>query len=185
MPQNRKNKKKASDIEDNKKAARIRTGIASFLVIIIIVAALGALIYFPLGTGEEGFQPSSFIQPQRNQTGIADFLSIPVGDINSKANFFSYNSSGVTIRFFLVSGAGRNIHLAADACDSCFENKEGFRQTGDQMKCNNCGQSFEIDRINATNPTGKCWPSNIPFAIDGGNVIISIDDINEKRFMFA
>jgi uncharacterized membrane protein len=47
----------------------------------------------------------------------------------------------------------------------------GYRQEGDQMVCNKCGQTFASNRINVA--TGGCNPIPLTREVAGGRVIVS------------
>jgi len=57
----------------------------------------------------------------------------------------------------VVKGSDEKIHLAIDACDVCYESKLGYKQTGNVMTCNNCGQTFPINSIGTENLKGGSW----------------------------
>ncbi|WP_455370037.1 DUF2318 domain-containing protein [[Eubacterium] cellulosolvens] len=111
-------------------------------------------------------------------------VKIPISEIGTSAKWYTSNYKGETIKYFLVKGSDGKIHLAIDACDVCYSSKLGYKQTGEVMTCNNCGQTFPINSIGTENLSGGCWPSHIPYDIDGENVIIKKSDLNEKLFMF-
>jgi len=185
----RRIKKQEIDEEIKKaKEAKSRQSMVFMVVFVIALAGmLGALIYFMESPGQEGYEPITPITPvtpQGNQN-VATEISIPVSDVTTSAKFYSYVSSGVTVRYFLVKGSDGQIHIAADACDVCYAQKKGYQQVGEEMKCNNCGQKFAVNSIGTSNTAGGCWPSYIPLRIDGGNIIIKNTDLDTKRFMFS
>jgi len=120
------------------------------------------------------------IAPQQNETEVR----IPLSDIDTTATFYSYDSNGVTVRYFAVKDAQGTVHVAFDACDVCYEAKKGYKQNGDVMQCLNCGKTFSITSIGTENTAGGCWPSFLPMNIDGNNVIIKISDLEAKSYMF-
>lgn len=120
------------------------------------------------------------IQPQQNETEVR----IPLTKISTTATFYSYDSQGVTIRYFAVKDTQGTVHVAFDACDVCYEAKKGYKQEGVQMQCLNCGKQFAITSIGTENTVGGCWPSYLHMRIDGNDVVIKIADLEAKRFMF-
>ncbi|MFH1722801.1 MAG: DUF2318 domain-containing protein [Candidatus Altiarchaeota archaeon] len=93
-----------------------------------------------------------------NQADPESFY-IPISKINDGiAHFYEYPSStGKTIRFFVLKSKDGIIRAAFDACDVCFREGKGYRQEGDFMVCNNCGQRFASDKINEIK--GGCNPA--------------------------
>lgn len=109
---------------------------------------------------------------------------IPVSDISTTANFYTYDSDGTSIRYFAVKDNLGNVHVAFDACDVCYEAKKGYQQNDNVMQCLNCGKEFSITSIGTDNTAGGCWPSYLPMTIDNGNIVIKISDLKAKSFMF-
>ena len=120
------------------------------------------------------------VAPQQNKTEVW----IPLSDISTTATFYSYDSDGVTVRYFVVKDAQGNIHVAFDACDVCYEAKKGYKQVGDVMHCINCGREFAITSIGVDNTVGGCWPSYLAMKIDGNNIVIKKADLEAKSYMF-
>lgn len=113
----------------------------------------------------------------------ADIL-IPVANLSTTAQFYSYNSDGTAIRYFLVKDQQGNVHGALDACDVCYAAKKGYRQNGDVMHCLNCGRDFSITSLGTDNTAGGCWPSHLPINISQNKVTIKVSDLVNKQFMF-
>jgi uncharacterized membrane protein len=118
--------------------------------------------------------------PQQNETQVR----IPLSDIGTTATFYSYDSNGVTVRYFVVKDPQETVHVAFDACDVCYEAKKGYKQIGTEMQCLNCGKQFAITSIGTENTAGGCWPSYLNMRIEGNNVLIQIADLEAKSFMF-
>ncbi|HIG99257.1 MAG TPA: DUF2318 domain-containing protein [Thermoplasmata archaeon] len=118
--------------------------------------------------------------PQQNETEVR----IPLSDISTTATFYSYDSNGVTVRYFAVKDAQGAVHVAFDACDVCYEAKKGYKQVGVEMQCLNCGKQFAITSIGSENTAGGCWPSYLDMKMDGNDVVIKIADLQAKSFMF-
>ncbi len=116
---------------------------------------------------------------------VENVVKISISEISRNSKWYTHNSNGANIRYFLVKGSDGKYHLGTDACDVCYENKRGYRQDGDVMTCNNCGQTFAINSIGTENLTGGCWPSYIPMRIEGNHIVIEKSELNEKRFMFV
>jgi len=112
-----------------------------------------------------------------------DYVSIPLADLSSKANFYEYDDSGVAIRYFAVLGSDGNPRTAFDACDVCGGYK-GYSQQGDDMVCNNCGLHFSIDDLGTKNYGGGCWPSHLQHEVKGDSLIIKVTDLAEGRIRF-
>lgn len=103
-------------------------------------------------------------------------ISIPLSEINDgSAHYFSVNSGGRNIKFFVLKSNDGVIRAAFDACDVCYPEQKGYRQDGQFMICNNCGQKFHSSRINVVK--GGCNPSPLKREEQGSNLIITMNDI--------
>jgi uncharacterized membrane protein len=69
------------------------------------------------------------------------------------------------------------VRAAFNACDVCFASRKGYRQEGDEMVCNNCGNRFPSNQINEVR--GGCNPSPLTRTLDGDTLVILVDDIAE------
>ena len=154
----------------------------------IILIAVGTIIALICLAGcasspqkESDSNTNSNSLPQQTDTEIF----IPVSNLSTTAKFYTFESKGVTIRYFAVKDASGNVHIAFDACDVCYEAKKGYRQNGDVMHCINCGKEFPITSIGTDNTAGGCWPSYLPMRIDENTVVITIADLIAKQYMFS
>lgn len=158
--------KKDLVVGDSKKSGKA----AMFAVTAVAVAALIAYVYVSKG----GSGLTSGVQEVEAASGV---VKIPVAQVNDgKAHFYSYkSSSGKTLKFFVLKSSDGVIRAAFDACDVCFPEKKGYRQEGDYMVCNNCGQRFPSVSVNVI--TGGCNPSALNRTVSGDNVAINAADI--------
>ncbi len=74
------------------------------------------------------------------------------------------------------------MRAAFDACDVCFREKKGYRQEGDVMVCNNCGQRFPSTKINVLK--GGCNPAPLGRTVQGDSLVINASDIEQGGWYF-
>jgi len=153
--------------------------VTAAIAAVILVA--GIAIFYSLNS-----HPPTAYEPAQEVGGSAGstVTTVPVSSVDSTARFYTYNSGGTQVRFFLARGTDGQAHLAADACDVCYGSHKGYRQTNDVMACNNCGKTFAINNLGVKNTSGGCWPSYIPMKLEGGNVVIQNTDLDAKAYMF-
>ena len=153
------------------------------MVIAIVLVVGGAAYYIATHSGGGGgeYAPAT---PTDSVSG-SDVVTVPVSEVGTQAKFYTYDSGDTTVRFFAVRGPDGNIHVAADACDVCYQSHKGYRQSGTQMQCNNCGKVFAINGIGTKNTAGGCWPSFLPMSNDGQNIQIAKSDLDGKAYMFT
>lgn len=103
-------------------------------------------------------------------------VRLPVSTFDDgQARWYTYSGEGKEIQFFVLKSSDGVIRAAFDACDVCFPARKGYRQEGDEVVCNNCGQRFRSTLINEVR--GGCNPSPLERTIEGQEVVIQIDDI--------
>ena len=110
------------------------------------------------------------------------FLQIPLADINDgTAKHFKVKANdGTMVTFFTLKSRDGVIRAAIDACDVCYKAGKGYWQQGDYMVCENCNQKFASNKINVLK--GGCNPAPLNRQIAGGNLVISMRDININKW---
>ncbi len=173
-------KQRLAKEKEERERKRKRKMTITGVIIIGLIALVG--IYFAVADNgsSNGYTPTSSVGVNTSSNQIM----IPISELSTTAQFSTYETGGKTVRFFEVKDANGGVHVATDACDVCYANHKGYRQSGTVMECNNCGKIFAIDKIGTENTAGGCWPSYLPIRIDGGNVVINKSDLDGKAFMF-
>lgn len=124
------------------------------------------------------FLTSGFGLFRPGQVGPAAFLQIPLAEITNQAKWYKRDLGGKSIGFFAVRAEDGSIKTAFDACDVCYASGKGYRQEGNYMVCNNCGNRYPISGLGTENKNpGGCWPGNLPSTIDGDNILIKEKDL--------
>lgn len=114
------------------------------------------------------------------QNGVVTISESDVSD--TEAHYYYTVVDGKEIKFFLVRAEDGVVRAAFDACDVCYPEKKGYRQEGNVMVCNNCGQKFDTSRINEVK--GGCNPSPLTRTLDGKQITIKLDDIRSGGMYF-
>jgi len=127
----------------------------------------------------DGFFPKKSPAETAKAAGVvetADEVRIPLKALESgKAIFLRTDAGGKEIHYFALKSSDGVYRAAYDACDVCFRLNRGYRQEGDLMVCNNCGQTFPSDKVNEVR--GGCNPSPLARTVEGGMLIIQKSDI--------
>lgn len=114
----------------------------------------------------------------------ADAVKIPLKALDSgKALFLTMESDGRQMYYFALKSRDGAYRAALDACDVCFRMNRGYRQEGDLMVCNNCGQTFPSNRIGEIK--GGCNPHPLAREVDGRYLVIRKADIAGRADYFA
>ncbi|MBT3582500.1 DUF2318 domain-containing protein [Candidatus Woesearchaeota archaeon] len=113
----------------------------------------------------------------------SEYIKIPLSELSEDVKFYSFDDSGVEIKYFAVIGSDGEPRTAFDACDVCGGDK-GYKQEGQDITCRNCGRSFLIDGLGTQNKGSGCWPSYLPHKIEGDNLLIKISNIKGGKYQF-
>jgi uncharacterized membrane protein len=99
-----------------------------------------------------------------DKTSIAQAETIKNGDlrilkkeVTSKAKFYPVTVDGVKMEVVAVKASDGSIRTAFNTCQVCFDSGRGYYiQEGAELVCQNCGNRFQIDRVekikNGCNP---------------------------------
>jgi uncharacterized membrane protein len=144
-----------------------------YIIGALILAGVGAFLVLNFS----GRSSTTVAASGPGASGSATELTFPVGDFqDGSPKYYSYKApSGTTIKFFVLKSSDGVIRAAFDACDVCYQSKKGYRQEGDFMVCNNCGQRFTSVRINEVR--GGCNPAPLERTIQGNQLVIATADI--------
>ncbi|MGE5284616.1 MAG: Fe-S-containing protein [Actinomycetota bacterium] len=114
----------------------------------------------------------------------AEAVRIPLKALYSgKALFLSLESGGRQYYYFALKSRDGAYRAALDACDVCFASNRGYRQEGDLMVCNNCGQTFPSNRV--AEIKGGCNPHPLARRVEGQDLVIRKADIFARGEYFA
>jgi uncharacterized membrane protein len=92
------------------------------------------------------------------------------------AHFYTFVADGLPVEFFVIWTPDNVIRTALNACDVCYRAKLGYRQDGQSMVCNNCGNRFPVGQIDLVN--GGCNPTPLSARIDVGELVIFAADLS-------
>jgi len=106
----------------------------------------------------------------------------------SDGNMHSFNyyseKEKKTIYFFIVKASDGTYRAAASACESCYPSKKGFKQVGNQIRCENCQVTYSKDRIALQK--GGCNPRPIDrdAEVVDGQLVLNLSDIERAADLF-
>ncbi len=155
----------------------------AIMVAVVLLAGIGSLAYS--GVFSDLFK--KLPAESAKTAGVvetADAVKIPLKTLDSgKALFLSLESQGRQMYYFALKSRDGAYRAALDACDVCFKSNRGYRQEGDLMVCNNCGQTFPSNRV--AEIKGGCNPHPLAREVDGQYLVIKKADIAERADYFA
>ncbi len=141
------------------------------------LALVGVAAYFVSGAGGGRVATVAGSGGAAGASGAATGdVTIPVAELDGKARFYEYKTAaGKSVRFFAVRSPDGVYRAALDACDVCFAGKQGYRQEGDDMVCNQCGMHFPSAKVNEVK--GGCNPIGLQRKVEGESLTISAREL--------
>lgn len=119
-------------------------------------------------------------------TNVNEAIKILKSEVSSTAKFYPYNLDGTNMEIIAVKATDGTIRTALNTCQVCYDSGRGYyKQVGDYLVCQNCGNRFHIDQIEKIK--GGCNPVPILEADkkDMGNYIaISKDFVATQKQYF-
>ncbi|MFH1956393.1 MAG: Fe-S-containing protein [Patescibacteria group bacterium] len=88
------------------------------------------------------------------------------------------------IYFFVVKDKNGIYRAAANACAVCFKTYKGFRQEGNEIVCNNCGNRYPIEKIATEKGGCNPGPINPNLSTQNSQIIIEQSDIEQVADLF-
>ncbi|SHO51374.1 DUF2318 domain-containing protein [Anaerocolumna xylanovorans] len=166
QPQNNKNSSR-KHIPKRKKWVIPAAISSAILVIIIVVVALATR---NSGTGN-----------------TAQDLVIPVSEISSTAKFYPVTVDGTKMEVVAVKAPDGTIRTAFNTCEVCYDSGRGYyKQEGDVLVCQNCGNRFSMDRVEVEAGSCNPWPIfDKDKTVTEESITISKDFLKESRQIFA
>ena len=143
--------------------------------IAILLIGVGFIIFWPRDNGGTLNFGNALVSYKRLKAkdGIVE---LPISDFDDgQARYYAYKFPEKAVFFFALKSSDGVIRAAFDACDVCFQAKKGYKQDGDLMICNNCGQMFPSVRINVEK--GGCNPAPLERSTVGNELVISVSDL--------
>ena len=152
-------------------------GIKKVLTIIFLITAL--LLVACSNNSDDSLTGGSVTSLDKED----DSIRIPINSITEDLQKHEYTVDDVNVRYFIVEGTDGEIRTAFDACDVC--GSRGYIQNDNEIVCNKCGLSFEINGIGTQNKGYGCWPGYLPHEIVGDEIVIKTSDLESgvSRFI--
>lgn len=168
----------------------LKYGVISGAVIIIIVAFAAISSQNGLSADKGHFhtdaEGKSYYHSEAEITRDTD-LTIVQSEVSSNARYYPYEINNVDMEVLAVKLDDGTVKAALNTCLSCYNTGRGyFEQKGNQLICQNCGNSFELKNVGLEK--GECYPLPIPsseITVDGDNLVISKTFLDSQQKMFS
>ena len=87
------------------------------------------------------------------------YLAIPIANLSQTASFYKADLDGTEVEIVALKDSKGNLRTAFNACQVCYSSGRGYyRQDGDYLVCQNCGNSFTIDQVGIASGGCNPWP---------------------------
>lgn len=149
---------------------------------ILLVAGLVSIVDAGLFDGILKKSPAE-IAKAAGVVETAQEVKIPLKSLDSgKALYLTNTLNGRPLYYFALKSSDGQYRAAFDACDVCFRANRGYRQEGDLMVCNQCGQAFPSAKINEVK--GGCNPAPLSRKAEGLYLVIKKADLAAGKDYF-
>jgi uncharacterized membrane protein len=144
-----------------------RWSFAAAILCVLVIVALAA--EFTYARAISAPSPAKMLAAQDHQ------VRIPVTELtDSNLHFYTADVNGTVIRFLVIHKTDGDYATALDACQIC--GRMGYRQTGQNVVCRNCGATIYIPSIG---DKGGCNPIPVKSRVEGGEVIVDLSALTE------
>ena len=87
------------------------------------------------------------------------YLAIPIANLSQTASFYKADLDGTEVEIVALKDSKGNLRTAFNACQVCYSSGRGYyRQDGEYLVCQNCGNSFTIDQVGIASGGCNPWP---------------------------
>lgn len=87
------------------------------------------------------------------------YLAIPIAHLSQTASFYKADLDGTEVELVALKDSKGNLRTAFNACQVCYSSGRGYyRQEGEYLVCQNCGNSFTIDQVGIASGGCNPWP---------------------------
>ena len=87
------------------------------------------------------------------------YLAIPIAGLSQTASFYKADLDGTEVEIVALKDSKGNLRTAFNACQVCYSSGRGYyRQEGEYLVCQNCGNSFTIDQVGIASGGCNPWP---------------------------
>lgn len=111
------------------------------------------------------------------------YLAIPIADLSQTASFYKADLDGTEVEIVALKDSKGNLRTAFNACQVCYSSGRGYyRQEGEYLVCQNCGNSFTIDQVGIASGGCNPWPIlDSDRTVTDDEIQISYDVLKDRK----
>jgi uncharacterized membrane protein len=148
----------------------------------IALIAVAFSFKFPGNNGSDNSKASTDIPVVKDGD-----IVINAKDITDQASFYPAEINGTDLEVIAVKAPDGTIRTAFNTCQVCYSSGRGYyKQEGDQLVCQNCGNRFSMDEVEVTK--GGCNPVPITDeykTVDDDTITVTKDILEQATAIFA
>jgi hypothetical protein len=96
---------------------------------------------------------------QAKAAGDGEDLVIPLSSVTTTAAFYPATVNGIDLEVIAVEAPDGTIRTAFNTCQVCYDSGKGYyKQNGDVLVCQNCGNRFPMSRVEVESGGCNPWP---------------------------
>lgn len=164
--------------KDNKNKQGSKMSAVKKRLTAVVTAGMAILVLSACSTSSKA--------PKDTAKAQADLI-IPVSEISSTASYYPVEVDGTKMEVLAVKAPDGSIRTAFNTCQVCYDSGRGYyKQDGDVLVCQNCGNRFPMDRVEVE--AGGCnpWPIfDQNKTVTEESITITSDFLKESRQIFA
>ena len=115
------------------------------------------------------------------------YLAIPIAGLSQTASFYKADLDGTEVELVALKDSKGNLRTAFNACQVCYSSGRGYyRQEGEYLVCQNCGNSFTMDQVGEISRGCDPWPIlDENKTVTDEEIGISYDFLKDSADIFA
>jgi uncharacterized membrane protein len=117
------------------------------------------------------------LSPAESMDIVGEEIRVPIEQVDDgHLHRFAYNAEdGTEVRFIVVKKSSASFGVGLDACDIC--GATGYYERKNEVICKLCDVVMNKQTIGFK---GGCNPVPLAFAMDGGNMVVQISDLEKE-----
>lgn len=166
----------------------------------LIILGISLVLIIAIGISQSGiFSKSKDTSSGINKQASTSEIKIPKGsvatgdlkivksEVTKVAKFYPYKSGNTNMEVLAVKASDGTIRTSFNTCQVCYKSGKGYyKQEGNELVCQNCGNRFNIDQIekmkNGCNPVPILDGDKTD---DGSNLVIGQSYMSKNISYFS
>ena len=125
------------------------------LLVSVLILSTAVTIF----TGCKKSESDKAVSAEKITVAEGGSLNIPISEISETAGFYPVTVDGTQMEVIAVKDSDGTIRTAFNTCQICYDSGKGYyKQEGNKLVCQNCGNSFTMDQVGIISGGCNPWP---------------------------